>query len=645
LANNSCYRFRGKLLGIRGSHPKLFFSREINFQTVTRYTLAFVTGNVAFSSFITGLGFLGLFTSEILWTIFIVCSVFILWRVGVEVKRLLVKDQETKSDLIPAPDTQKGCRKSQLVAFFLIVTIALFYIPVILQAAAPPYLRDSLVYHLLCPKAYLKAGGLVYISGNIYSAFPKGHEVLMTLLLGVAGDRAAQGFSLVQQLFAICGVYGLLRMRIGPWPSMICTIGYATVPPMVYFSGCGYVEPALLMTLCGTLIGLAIFFKIAIEKPSAEKLQLKILALVGFIAGWMVAIKYTGLICLCLIGLILLWNQRKTSHKKALKYFGAFGLATVPGFPWIIWNWVTLRNPVYPMGWFLFGGKGWDEARALAMSLYFDTYGMGKNLSDYLFLMWRLAFSGRFDSIRFDGAIGPFLLLFLALAAWSAYLLIRRRINGGVTKQIGFMFIVSAAFFVFGTQQSRFWLPSQMLVCVFAAPSVEFLLKWASRKQIAKIVIFLILIGSLAWNVWFLGKQFIAVGYYKPVLGIEQEKDFLVRKVPGYPALEFINQNLPQSSQLMCVWTGAYGYYIDRKYYSDTFIEDITLKGFIHASANGRELSQKLIQAGFTHLFLHLTILEKNMVQSERIILGDFLMKETRELFRYKNYGVFEIRS
>jgi hypothetical protein len=268
---------------------------------------------------------------------------------------------------------------------------------------------------------------------------------------------------------------------------------------------------------------------------------------------------------------------------------------------------------------------------------------MGRNLLDYLLLLWRLAFIGRFDTIRFDGGIGPFLILFLALAAASAYLLIRRRLAGIMTKQIGFMFVVSTAFFVFGTQQTRFWLPSQMLACAFAAPAVELLVNWARNRRLIKKALFLILVGSLAWNMWFLGKQFIKVGYYKPVLGMEQEEDFLIRKVPGYPALEFINQDLPKSSRLMCVWTGAYGYYIDRPYYSDTFIEDVTLKGFIHASVNGKELSQRLTQNRFTHLFLNLSILEKNMEQSERVVFGDFLKEKTRELFRYQNYGVFEI--
>jgi hypothetical protein len=309
----------------------------------------------------------------------------------------------------------------------------------------------------------------------------------------------------------------------------------------------------------------------------------------------------------------------------------------------MVWNWITLGNPVYPMAWFLLGGKGWDEARALAMSLYFDVYGMGRNLLDYLLLLWRLAFIGRFDTIRFDGAIGPFLLLFLALAAASGYLSIRRRLAGIMTKRIGFMFIVSTTFFMFGTQQVRFWVPSQMLACAFVAPAVGWLVASVRNRRMLKMALILTVIGSLAWNIWFLGAQFLKIGYYRPVLGMEQERAFLVRQVPGYPALEFINQNLPEHSRILCVWTGAYGYYIDRAYYSDTFIEDVTLKSFIDASTNGKELSQRLAEAGFTHLFFRLSVLIKNMIPEQQAIFVDFLRKGAVELFSDQDYSVLKI--
>ena len=621
-----------------------FFNGNFKLSAITRHTLAFTAGNVSISYLLTALGFIGAFIPTVLWTLFFMGIGITIWRIAQNFRRssisksIILTLQEEAINRIP-----EDKREEEPAPIFLIAILGLFFLPAILQAAAPPYVRDSLVYHLLCPREYLKAGRLFHIDGNLYSAFPKGHEVLMTLLLAISGDRAAQGFSIVQQIASIGSIYSLTRLMSGTWPAIFCTLGYATVPAAIYFSGCAYVEPALLMTFGSSLLALFLFFKSSAVTVLNEKVNFKTIAFIGFLAGWMPALKYNGLIYTGLVGLVLLWSHRKVPIKKVLNLSLVFIMPLIPGLCWMVWNWIDLENPVYPMAWFLFGGKGWDEARALSMSLYFDVYGMGRSPLDYLLLPWRLAFSGRFDTVRFDGAIGPFLLIFLIIAGISTLLLMRRRSGGRMEKEMGVMVLVCAAFFAFGTQQTRFWLPVHLLVCAFAAPGIELLVSLGKNRPRIKIVFFLILIASLAWNIWFLGKQFLVVGYYKPVLGVEEERAFLSRGVAGYPALEFINQNLPQNSHLLCVWTGAYGYYIDRKYYSDTFIEDITLKRFIHASINGKELSQRLTQAGFTHLFLNLAILGKNMEQSEQVLFGDFLKEETRELFRYQNYGVFEI--
>ena len=623
-----------------------FTGKKVVLPTLARYPLAFATGNVAISYLLTILGFIGGFVPTALWTIFFMGIGITIWRITGEVR----KPNNSRSVNQPnSGETERGIvkegRDEGVAYIFLMSIMGLFFLPAILQAAAPPYVRDSLVYHLLCPKEYLKVGRLIYIPGNIFSAFPKGHEMLMTLLLYIGGDRAAQGFSILQQVAAMGELYALTYLMTGPLSAVLCVIGYATAPSVIYFTGCGYVEPALLMTLGGSLLVLFLSFKSGKETRLTGCMGLGHISLLGFLSGWMPALKYSGLIYLGLFGLILLWNCRRVPTKKALSVIGVFGLSAAPGVCWMGWNWVILGNPVYPMAWFLFGGRGWDESRALAMSQYFDIYGMGRNLLDYLVLPWRLAFSGRFDTIRFDGAMGPFLLIFLILAGISTILLLRRRSVGGVGKALGFMFLVCAAFFAFGTQQTRFWLPAHLLVCAYVAPGIQLLVDWGRNRPQIKVAFLLILIASLTWNMWFLGKQFLAVGYYRPVLGMEQERDFLVRKISGYPALEFINHNLPIRSHLLCVWTGAYGYYLNRKYYSDTFLEDVTLKGFIHASINGKELSKRLTQAGFTHLFLNLSILENNMEQSERVIFGDFLRNDTRELFRYQNYVVFDILS
>ncbi len=623
---------------------KNFLGKRIVLSALARHPLAFATGNVAISYLLTVLGFIKGFVPTVLWTVFFAGIGMAIWRIAREFRRSpnsrlanRTIGEETKKEIA------RERREEKVAYIFLMVIMGIFFVSAVLQAAAPPYVRDSLVYHLLCPKEYLKVGHLVHIEGNLFSAFPKGHEVLMTLLLSTGGDRAAQGFSILQQAAAIGELYSLTYLMAGPLAAALCTIGYATVPPVMYFTGCGYVEPALLMSLGASLLVLFLCLRSETGTSGAPTMRLGPISLLGFLAGWMSALKYNGLIYLGLIGLILMWSYRRVPSKEAIKVLGVFTLLAASGLCWMGWNWISLSNPVYPMAWFLFGGEGWGEAQALAMSLYFNAYGMGRDLLDYLTLFWRLAFWGRFDTIRFDGAIGPFLILAMISAVASTILLVRRRLVGSMVKEIGLMFAVSAAFFMFGTQQTRFWLPSQMLLCAFAAPSVQLLVNWARRKHPIKIILFLFLIGSLTWNMWFLGNQFFAVGYYRPVLGMEQERSFLIRKVQGYPALEFINQNLPPDSRLLCVWTGAYGYYIDRLYYSDTFIEDVTLKKFIDASMDGKELSRRLVDAGFTHIFFRVSVLKKNMRSEQQAIFIDFLKKGSVEVFSHQDYSIFEI--
>jgi hypothetical protein len=601
---------------------KGFLGKDSALPPMAWHTLAFTVGNITFSYFLTALGFFKLLIPPVLWGVFSTGIGLTVWRIA-------------------AGFRERPAVRS--VPLFLFTLVGLLLLPAILQAAAPPYVRDSLVYHLLCPKEYLRAGRLIHIEGNLYSAFPKGHEVLMTLLLATAGDRAAQALGILQQVATVGALFSLSRLVAGPWAAGICTLGYATVPPAIYFTGCGYVEPALLMTLGSSLLALLLFLNTPLGGLIPGKLTLRESAFVVFLAGWMPGLKYTGMIYLGLVGVLLLWSQRKEPTRENLKVIGVFAVGAAPGLCWGAWNWLALGNPIYPLAWSFFGGRGWDEIRERAMSSYFLGFGMGREAWDYLLLPWRFSFLGRFDSVFFDGAMGPFLVIFLILAVASAIRPVRLRVNRKMPAGMGFVLLASAAFFIFGNQQARFWLPSQFLACFYAAPSVELIFSRARSRRLVKLAIGLIMSVSLAWNYWFLGQQVAAVGYHKPVLGWEGESSFLKRIVPGYPAMEFINLRVPSSSRVLCVWTGAYAYYLDRSYYSDTFLEDVTFKRFIDASNDGRELSQRLAKEGFTHLFVRRSLLEETMTPRQREILGNFLKKETRELFCHGGFSVLAI--
>jgi hypothetical protein len=616
---------------------------------VARHTLSFAVGNVALSYLLTALGFAGLFSPPVFWAVFLAGLGWGGWRiVGLSIEgrspgSVESADENARIGRGEGKRTPAEIKEEKDALIFLGIGLGVFLSYGVLQAAAPPHLRDSLVYHLLCPREYLKAGRLLQIEGNLFSAFPKGQEVLMTLLLATAGDRAAQGFSLLQHIAMAGAVYSVTRFVASPWAAALAAIGCATVPPMIFFSGGGYVEPALLMTLAGSLLVLMVLFHSRRERNAKEALGLGGSALAGFLAGWMPALKYTGLIYLAIIGFLLLWNQRKAPAIKALMSGGTYALAAVPGFVWMGWNWLTLGNPVYPMAWSIFGGRGWDESRARALILYYDAFGMGKAPLDYLLLPWRFAFSGRFYSPQFEGAMGPFLILFLIASIVSAFPSIRRPMTRIIPQGMGFAILASAAFFVWGTQHSRFWLPTQVLICIASAPAVELLLRRAKGRRTIQAGIAFTVGVSLLGNVWFLGKPFFTEAHYRPVFGLEQEKAFLVRRVPGYPAIDFVNSHLAGSSRILCIWTGALGYYFHRPYYSDTFFEDVTLKAFIDSSLDGEGLSRRLAGAGFSHLDLCLPLLEKNLEPRQKEIFNDFLAKKAKNLFLFRDYAVLEI--
>ena len=612
------------------------------FLPFARPVIAFTLGNVIYSYVLLALGFLSLYSPLVLNGFFLCGTAFFILQILLKLKNKFIPKLQKKNNI--KSSAQESILKSSECAAIIVlcIVIIVFLLPIVMQASIPPFFRDSLVYHLLFPKVYLSMGRIIHLDGNLFSAFPKGHEALMTLLLSVAGDRAAQGFSILQYVASIFGIYSITRFISGPWTAVICTLGFATVPPAVYFSGCGYVEPAIIMTLTSSI--LVLIHVLRDNLPQHENIfKIKNMLLIGLIAGWLPAIKYTGLIYLGIICLILLWIYRKTSSKQLCVYLCAFGLGVLPGFCWMIWNWISLGNPVYPFAWSIFGGAGWGEDTARAISMFIDNFGQGRKILDYIFLPWRLAFSGKLDTMYFDGAMGPFLLVFICFAVMSFFLKMENEIKNTIIRYMMLAAIISALFFIFGTQQARFWLPSQMLICICAAPAMDHCLRYIKDKAIMRNIFIVLMIASLVWNYCYLAKRWSDIGIYKPFLGLESEDSFLKRKVSGYPVIDYINANLPDSSRIFCVWTGAYAYYMDRKYYSDTILEDVKLKHFINESADGRELSGKLKAAGFTHVFINYNLAEGNMESRQLVIFRNFIKNKARLVFYQGSYLLFSL--
>ncbi|HZW30104.1 MAG TPA: hypothetical protein VFF52_05310, partial [Isosphaeraceae bacterium] len=84
--------------------------------------------------------------------------------------------------------------------------------------------------------------------------------------------------------------------------------------------------------------------------------------LLGLLAGAAMGCKYTGLVSAVIpfgiLGLVASWRRRGPGPLLAY----ALGWAVVMG-PWLVKNVIDTGDPVYPLGYRIFHGRDWDEAR------------------------------------------------------------------------------------------------------------------------------------------------------------------------------------------------------------------------------------------------------------------------------------------
>ena len=538
--------------------------------TIEKATLAFALGNVIYSYIVTACASVGLLRIWILWALFIggvLLAAILLFRAKHEWQR-------------------------PRMPWLLVAIASPFFLAAILMSLAPPFLRDTLVYHLRFPKLYLEAGALVTIPGHVFGAFPKGQEMLQTLLLGIAGDRTVQFFGVVQLAFAVAGTYGFLARKTSRQTATVMAAFVATSPVIAFFSGGGYVLPAILLTLTALII--------VMDAAQSETIGPALIG--GLLAGWLVAIKYTGAIYGGAFGLLYLYCNREKTQRSQWLSATVFALATLPGFFFIFRNWIELHNPVFPFAYNLFGGIGWDVERSLGYAQTMANYGVGSGIARYLLLPFHLAFSGQFDSMAYDGYAGPAAFAVILLA------LVRPFVKTEPVYPAGFSLVTLAAcaFFAFGTQQLRFYMPAHLLLCFYAAPLLDRILSRLSEKRWGRVAWIAALILLVAPGGAVLYKQSLKVGFFKPVFGMESEADFKRRVIPGYDAFAAANHMVPTNGKVLLVWMRNYGYLLDVPFESDSFLEDHTLKTMLTQSPEPDAFFQELRHRGFTHILMQL---------------------------------------
>ena len=405
-----------------------------------------------------------------------------------------------------------------------------------LEALAPPADADTLAYHFALPKQFLGAGRIEFVPRAVDGAVPLGVQMTYLPALALGGERALTLWTWASGWALAALFYGISRRFLDRGWALAATLVLVTTPAVVYGGGSGQVE-----------VRIALFVLVAVFAAAAAIREGDVghAVLAGMAAGFFMAGKYTGLLFVAAMGLVMVLGRRRIACA------GAFGLAALlAGGQWYVWNALHTGDPVFPMlyGWLDYPDRGlWDAAHAESLEVAFFETQRAVATNPFWLLAYpfkaTLAASPVFESVRTGLGAYPLLAVPFALAGlWR----VRHRV---LTHPLGpaaltVVMYYALWFFIGSSLRIRHLLP--------VLPVVLLCLSVAARRWCDRPAYLFPLGAALAFTVaaQLAGHALFSASYARHLVSGEDREAFHERTVTGYGPVPWVNANLESGDRL-----------------------------------------------------------------------------------------------
>jgi hypothetical protein len=468
-------------------------------------------------------------------------------------------------------------------------------------ALAPPTAKDTLLYHLALPKAFIAQGGLVFVDGNIASYLSLGaemHNVWAMLLGGLVSSRTAEAAAgATTFLFfplVVLATYGWSREggTSRPW-SVVAALIVASVPTIYHISSSVYIDVALALFVTLAVYTLSRWWK------TGERSALILMAI---FLGAALSIKLTAVFIFAAFALVILLRARSegsAAGKIVLPGFAALLVAGAIASPWYLRTWKATGSPVFPFYMNIWKGEaaGWDVERSNLFQAMNTQYGgEKKSAADYLLAPWNVSVNAQPEiAENFDGVIGIAFLLGLPLLAWGLWkfdLPVDAKISTGIA---GIMFL----FWLFSSQQIRYLIPVLPALAIATVAAGETIA--GNKRTLERTLQYSFaaagLAGILVTAAWFCQKAPLRVA-----LGGETRDQYLTRNLDYYPYYGSLNRETPPDAKVWLINMRRDTYNLDRPVFSDYLFEDWTLRKMLWASRDLQEMRTKTAAMGIKYI-------------------------------------------
>lgn len=480
------------------------------------------------------------------------------------------------------------------------LTVAAVSLPMLAalwMCLVPPHQYDSLVYHLALPQAYLREGRLFAPPGIVYAHFPQNGEMLFSLALLLGSDILAQMYMWLSSVLAIWWVFALGRREAPMSAIALAALFISTHTAVLLMASTTYVEPLVMLWITAAALSYERWRELAPQGGGPRGW----LILSAIFTGLALGTKYYAGIGAAAFGLRLLYAASLDRRKNRIADLALFtGIVSALFAPWLIKNWVCVRNPVFPFlyKWFENTGTGWNaelaEGYFHVLVEYGHVGGFFHSLISLPILLLRnpLRFGGGMDVL---GDFGWTILLWLLpLGAWAASK------NKTLRGLLLFCALWGVAWFSSGVVL-RFLTVLVPLMALLGACGLVAL--WRTLDRWAKVVI-----GG-ALTVMTLAHLFLFVyihatfGSGSTAFALETREEFLTRRLDYYACADWLRGNAVENDKILVVGEQR-GYYLPADHLPSTVhMENLFIRR-ANASASPAAMLTALRSDGFTRVLI-----------------------------------------
>jgi len=409
--------------------------------------------------------------------------------------------------------------------------------------------NDSIAYHYLGPKVWLRDRQIRPVPDEVFTAFPAVVETQYAALMSLGGQRAP-GFFAVTSLIAILLVTASLAVRLGLSESGAWWAAALIVTMAALYRGAygGFIDVVVAAFILGAArIGL----------DAEERRQY---VLFGILCGIAMAAKYTAIIPWILLVLCSLWISliRHNGKADALRNLSISCLVAVAvASPFYLRNWIFFGCPIYPpppllLRFFTVKVMLPSVLHEIERNVRTTGKGMGRGLREFLLLPFNLTY----HTANFRGAGG----IGLAPLALGPIGVVASRINVFARGLAMFAVLQVAAWFA-TAQESRYLIAIYVIASLFAVLGWQYIAREGSKY--AKVLSAVVVASSIAYGLAMIiparfGDLRAAVSHSFEAKRMEQE-------IPFLESFHYLNAD-PSVKKVLILDAYMPAYYLDKAY-------------------------------------------------------------------------------